>query len=90
MMTGIVAGNLVSTINHPFYNGKKIMWVQKTDVHGSETGEYIIAIDAVDAGVGDAVLILDEGTGARQITGDPTAPLRAIIVGIIDQMDVTG
>lgn len=89
MITGIVSGNLTSTINHPFYNGKKILFVEKTDVEGAPTGDTLIAIDSgVGAGIGDAVLILDEGTGARQIVGDPTAPLRAIIVGIVDRMDV--
>lgn len=89
MMTGVVSGNLTSTINHPFYDGKKLLFVEKTDVDGSLTGDALIAVDSgVGAGIGDTVLILDEGTGARQIVGDPAAPLRAIIVGIVDQMDV--
>lgn len=89
MMTGIVSGNLFSTINHPFYDGKKLLFVEKTDVDGTPTGDTLIAIDSgVAAGVGDAVLILDEGNGARQIVGDSSAPLRAIIVGIVDRMDV--
>lgn len=89
MMTGIVSGNLFSTINHSFYDGKKLLFVEKTGVEGTPTGETLIAIDGgVGAGIGDAVLILDEGTGARQIVGDAAAPLRAIIVGIVDRMDV--
>lgn len=86
MMTGIVAGNIVSTINHPFYDGQRLLIVDKTDTTGARTGDYLIAIDTVDAGVGDAVLVLDEGNGARQIVKSSTAPLRSIIVGIIDQM----
>jgi len=87
MITGVVSGNIVSTINHPFYDGKKLLIVDKTDVYGEATGDYVIAVDSVDAGVGDAVLVVDEGNGARQIIGDPNAPIRSIIVGIIDSMD---
>ncbi len=88
MITGVVSGNIVSTINHPFYNGKRLLMVDKTDQHGHPTGDYLIAVDTVDAGVGDPVLIVDEGNGARQIIGDPTGPIRSIIVGIIDHIDL--
>lgn len=88
MITGVVSGNIVSTINHPFYNGKRLLMVDKTDQHGQPTGDYLIAVDTVDAGVGDPVLIVDEGNGARQIIGDPTGPIRSIIVGIIDHIDL--
>ena len=87
-MTGIVSGNLHATIQHPFYAGKKLLIVDKTDTHGNRTGDYLVAVDSVGAGEGEAVLILDEGNGARQIVGDATAPIRSIIVGIIDHMDV--
>ena len=88
MITGIVSGTITSTINHPFYTGKKLLIVDKTDVHGRTTGDYLVAVDSVDAGIGDPVLVLDEGNGARQIINDATAPIRSIIVGIIDRMDV--
>ena len=58
------------------------------DAGGKKTGKEMIAIDAVDAGVGQTVLVLDEGNGARQIVGSTTAPVRSVIVGIIDHMDV--
>ncbi len=88
MMTGIVSGNLVSTINHPYYDGKKLLLVDKTDHQGKRTGDTVIAIDGgVAAGMGDAVLLLDEGNGARQIVESTTAPLRTIIVGIVDQIE---
>jgi len=88
MITGIVSGNIFSTINHPFYDGKKLLIVDKTDLHGKRTGDYLIAVDSVDAGVGDPVLVVDEGNGARQIIGDASAPIRSIIVGIIDSVDI--
>lgn len=86
MITGRVIGSVYSTINHPFYDGKKLMMVEKTDPQGKPTGDYIIAIDSVGAGPGEIVLVLDEGTGARQIVGSSDAPLRSIIAGIIDQI----
>jgi len=45
-------------------------------------------VAAVDAGVGDRVLVLDEGNGARQILGNPKAPIRSMVVGVVDSIDV--
>ena len=88
MIIGTVRGNIVSTINHPFYTGRKLLVVEKEDPTG-KPGGYLIAVDGgVQAGVGERVLVIDEGTSARQIIGDPDAPLRSIIVGIVDRVDV--
>ena len=88
MILGTVRGTITSTINHPFYTGRKLMVVEKEDPAG-KPGGYLIAIDGgVDAGVGDRVLIVDEGGSARQIIGDADAPLRSIIVGVVDRVDV--
>jgi ethanolamine utilization protein EutN len=86
MITGVVSGSVYSTINHPFYDCKKLMIVEKIKPDGQPTGDYLIAIDSVGAGPGERVLVLDEGNGARQIINDPEAPVRSIIVGIIDEM----
>jgi microcompartment protein CcmK/EutM len=87
MIIGTVRGDIISTINHPFYTGKRMLVVEKEDFAGKPSG-YIIAIDGgVGAGIGERVLIVDEGTGARQIVGDPKAPLRSIIVGVIDHIE---
>ncbi len=87
MIIGTVRGDIVSTIQHPFYNGRRMLVVEKENFEGKPSG-YIIAIDGgVGAGVGDRVLIVDEGTGARQIIGDPKVPLRSIIVGVIDHIE---
>lgn len=89
MITGRVIGDLVSTINHPFYDGKKILVVEKTDTDGKATGSYIVAVDSVDAGIGQDVLVLDEGNGSRQVWRDTYGPVRSTIVGIIDSMETT-
>ncbi len=89
MTIGTVKGNIVSTINHPFYTGKKLMVVEKEDFAG-KPGGYLIAMDGgVNAGVGERVLVIDEGNSARQVVADPQAPLRSIIVGIVDRIDTT-
>ena len=89
MITGVVTGEIYSTINHPFYDGKKLLIVMKTNADGSRTGEYLIAADAVDAGVGQPVLVLDEGNGARQVFHSTDAPVRSVIVGIIDEIAIS-
>ena len=69
-------------------SGKKLLVVEKEDYAGNPGG-YLVAIDSgVNAGVGERVLVIDEGNSARQIVGDPSAPVRSIIVGIVDRIDV--
>ncbi len=87
MIIGTVRGHIVSTINHPFYDGKKMLVVEKEDFSG-KAGGYVIAIDSgVGAGVGERVLVIDEGNSARQVVNDSKAPLRSIIVGIVDHVE---
>ncbi|MEL6823397.1 MAG: EutN/CcmL family microcompartment protein [Calditrichota bacterium] len=86
MILGKVCGQIDSTINHPFYDGKRLLIIDKIRPDGSPTGSYLIAIDSVGAGVDETVIIVDEGGSARQIIGDSVAPLRSIVVGIVDQV----
>lgn len=86
MILGIVRGTITATIQHAFYRSRRLLIVDHTDSAFRSTGKYLIAIDAVDAGVGDRVLVLDEGNGARQVTGDPDGPVRSVIVGIVDEI----
>jgi len=88
MILGRVCGSIVSTINHEFYNNKRLLMVDRLAIDGTATGNYLIAVDSVGAGAGETVLIIDEGNSARQIIGDKTAPLRSIIVGIVDQTTI--
>ena len=87
MIIGTVRGHIVSTINHSYYDGKKLLIVEKEDFRG-KPGGYVIAIDGgVGVGVGERVLVIDEGNSARQVVKDDKAPLRSIIVGIVDRVD---
>jgi ethanolamine utilization protein EutN len=88
VITGRVLGEITATIRHPFYEGKTMLVVERTGADGVATGDYVIAIDAIGVGPGDPVLVLDEGTGARQVVGVATAPVRTVIVGFLDRVDL--
>ena len=88
MILGRITGNVVSTIHHPIVEGRKLLVAERLDATGRPTGGYIIAIDAIGAGFGETVLILDEGSGARQILDDSKAPVRSLVIGIVDDVDV--
>ena len=87
MILGRVIGQIHGTIKHPFYDGKKLLIVEKTSHTGVPTGDYLIAADSVGAGVGEPVLVLDEGNGARQVFASADGPVRSVIIGIIDSVD---
>ena len=88
MILGRITGSVVSTIHHPIVDGRKLLVAERLDANGRPTGGYIIAIDAIGAGFGETVLILDEGNGARQILDDADAPVRSMVVGIVDAVDL--
>jgi len=90
MKIGRVAGTVVATICSPALEGRKLLFVDLLDLKGNETGKDLIAVDAVGAGAGETVLVLDEGNGARQVLEAPDAPIRAVIVGVIDQIEMSG
>ncbi len=87
MILGRVSGTVVSTVQHPFYAGKKQLIVRACTPDGAFDGDkYVIAIDLVGAGVGEMVIVEDEGNSARQLVGVPNAPLRSVVIGIVDQV----
>lgn len=88
MKLGRVSGTVVSTINHPVYDDRRLLLVDLMDPDGEDTGDYLICVDAVGAGAGEQVLVLDEGNGARQVVGWPGGPIRAVVVGIVDDVEV--
>ena len=89
MFVGIVKGEIVSTINHPFYDNRRLLIVDHTDERGGPTGGYLIAVAAVDAGVGQRVLVLDEGNGAWQVFDDPQGLVRSAVVGVVDAVELS-
>jgi len=88
MILARITGSVVSTIHHSIVDGHKLLLAERLDSIGKPTGGYLIAMDAIGAGAGETVLILDEGTGARQILDDSQAPVRSIVVGIVDALEL--
>ena len=88
MLIGVVKGTVHSTINHSFYDGQKLLIVARVGLHGDEQDAYLLAVDTVGAGVGQTVLLVDEGGSARQVVANPNAPLRSVIVGIVDSVEL--
>ncbi len=86
MTIGTVVGEIYSTINHAFYDARKLLVVDKGGPGNKPTGDYIIAVDKVGAGVGQVVLVLDEGNGARQVLESDNGPVRSVVIGIVDQI----
>ena len=87
MILGRVCGTVVSTMQHPFYQGKKQLIVRACTPDGEFDGDrYVVAVDLVGAGVGELVIVEDEGNSARQLMGVTNAPVRSVILGIVDQV----
>lgn len=89
MIVGRVVANVVSTEKHRDYVGHKLLMVQPLDASGVPKGKVLLAIDGVQAGIGDRVLLVDEGGSARNVVGDEGAlTIRTAICGIIDRIDI--
>lgn len=88
MKIGRVSGTVVATVQAPVFDGRRLLLCDVLDIDGNETGSYLIAVDAVGAGADETVLLLDEGTSARQIIGQDPAPIRAMVVGVVDEISM--
>jgi len=89
MLIARVIGNLVSSHKHERFEGATLMLVQPTDPDGTSRGAPLLAIDSVGAGVGERVLVVQEGKAAGMALGKgPNSPVDAAIVGIIDRIDL--
>ncbi len=83
-----VIGTVTATAHHPSYDGHKVLLVRPVTPQGDHAASAFVAVDHVQAGPGDRVLVLTEGNGVRQILGADAGPIRSLIVGIVDQVDV--
>jgi ethanolamine utilization protein EutN len=83
-----VVGPMWAAVKHPAYAGRTLFVVQPVDETGKDVGNSFVAIDNAQAGVGDKVIVMTEGTGVRQILkmGD-VVPIRSMIVGIVDAVE---
>ena len=87
MIIARVIGNVVASQKQASHEGKKILLVQPLDLLGQPTGEAFVALDAVDAGIGDRVLAVQEGFSAMTSVGHIESPIDAAVIGVIDLME---
>ena len=88
MLIGKVIGNVVATRKHVSHENQKILYVQILNLDGSGRSNPILALDAVDAGVGDRVLVTQEGWSAMTSVGNPFSPIDMAVVGVIDSVEL--
>jgi len=91
MKIGRVIGTVVTPVQHPSYDGHRLLAVRPIDPDGTEAADRMfVAVDRAHAGVGDRVLLMAEGSSTRDILGDPNAPIRCAVVGVIDEIEMHG
>jgi ethanolamine utilization protein EutN len=90
MYIGKVIGDVVSSVKYPTLEAYKILVVQPLDPDGTEAGKTVLALDMVDAGIGDVVLIVDQGTAARTVLAMEYPTVRTLILGVVDRIDLPG
>ena len=88
MIIGKVTGTVVTTVSHPHYKNRKLLFVRPLVIPGDPLDEDFIAIDNAQAGIGDTVLVNREGGGARQVLNNPDACIISVIVGIVDSVNL--
>jgi ethanolamine utilization protein EutN len=88
MLIARVEGELVATQKHASHEGRKLLLVQPLNLDGSNRGDAVVALDAVDAGIGDRVLLATEGFSAMTSVGRPNSPIDMAVIGFIDWIDV--
>ena len=88
MLIGRVIGNLVATQKNERLEGAKLLLVQPLALDGAAQGNAVLAIDGVDAGVGDRVLLVQEGKAAQMVLGRGVAAVDAAVIGVVDALEL--
>ncbi len=88
MIIGRVLGEVVATRKHHSHEGRKILLVQPLALDDSAKGDPVLALDAVDAGVGDRVLVVQEGYSAMTSVGRPQSPIDMSVIGVVDEVEL--
>ena len=88
MIIARVVGHIVATQKQESHEGKKILLVQPLDLEGQPVGDAFVALDAVDAGVGDRVLAVQEGFSAMTSVGHIESPIDAAVIGVVDLVEL--
>lgn len=90
MLIGRVVGNVVATQKNAKLEGAKLLLVQPLDLEGQPRGAAVLAIDGVDAGVGDRVLLIQDGRSAQLVLGRGLSAVDAAVIGVVDSVEVAG
>ena len=90
MRIGRVVGNVIATVKHPALFAQRLLLVEDENAEGALSGKPRLALDVVDAGEGDRVLVVDEGNAAAQVLARGRGPVRTVIVGIVDEVESEG
>jgi ethanolamine utilization protein EutN len=88
MLIARVMGEVVATQKHSSHEGRKILIVQPLNLDGSNRGDIVLALDSVDAGIGDRVLLVTEGYSAMTSVERPESPIDMAVIGVIDRIDL--
>lgn len=88
MLIARVIGELTATRKHPSHEGLKLLLVQPLDLDGGDRGDAVVAVDAVQAGIGDRVLLTTEGYSAFSSVGRLMTPIEAAVIGIVDEVNL--
>ena len=90
MLLAKVKGNVVSTQKNSTLNGHKLLLIRQIDLYGNFIGKKdIIALDIIDSGIGDTVLIVQEGAAVKQILGHGKAPVHTMIIAVVDDINIS-
>ena len=88
MLIARIVGELTATQKHASHEGLKLLLVQPLNLDGTDRGDAVVAVDAVDAGVGDKVLLATEGFSAMTSVGRPNSPIDMAVIGFIDHIEL--
>jgi len=88
MLIARVIGEVVATQKHSSHADQKTLIVQPLNLDGTDRGDAVVAMDAVDAGIGNLVLLVTEGFSAMTSVGRPNSPIDMAVIGVIDRIDM--
>lgn len=88
MVIGKVVDEMVSTHKKDLFHGQKLLVVQPLALSGEDWGEAVLAIDGADAGIGDQVLLVQDGFAAMHVLGQFYVPVDAAVIGVIDHVNL--
>ncbi len=88
MFLARITGDVVATHRHAELAGKKLLLLRRLSLSGEEEGAEVVAVDVVGVGVGEHVLVVQEGNAARSLSQSAATPAQAVVVGVVDAVEL--